>query len=143
MQAPELRWNLPITTRVTVVVDVDDHRHYEAPTQDGARSLSALHPLPECVAFLGAFRGRRHDRNKQSNGVANAGQNILLPIIPRAYPTLIQPCIPANTGDRVVQPPGGVDVLTHVADEDRRRVHSRTNGPAWPSERSRGVRRIA
>ena len=36
VQAPEVIWNLPVATRVAVVVVVDDHGHDEAPTQNAS-----------------------------------------------------------------------------------------------------------
>src|SRR4249920_513258 len=39
VEAPEVIWNLPVPTRVTRVVGVDNHRHDEAATRNGERSI--------------------------------------------------------------------------------------------------------
>ena len=69
---------------------------------------------------------------------ANTRQNFLLPRIARGYLSLVEPHVSAKAGDRVTQPPGGVGVLMHIADEDGRSVRSETTCKASPRACTQG-----
>src|SRR5262245_7964306 len=132
LQVPESFWNAPVSTRVTGVVAVDDNGHDEAATHYRARSLNRLAPLSEDVAFVLGLRVRGDHRNEELNPVTNTGQHLWLPCIARAYPVLVEPHISAKAADRITQPPSGVGVLTHVADEDGRTIRRRRIGDVDP-----------
>ena len=107
VQAPEVLWNLPVPTRVTLVVVVDDHGTMKRPTRNSSAidlpppSTPGRRSLPPSRSVFAEMIGTNKRTVRRIRG-----QNLLLPCIARAEPPLVQPHVPAELGDRVAQPPG-------------------------------------